>query len=250
MSVWRSFICLASRWACIARRFSRRSRVSPGGTLVVTCSGVAVSRSKVGIGGRPKAISKGVLPLIISWLFRAQHATRHNCLMVTPVGRPPSFTGVDTSSGSFTTDLHKSLNCFLKSLTAVSARFGQGVLSPVGSFFTSLDFQKDSHTGVKKAISAHTVLILTWWLSIHSRMASCVSGCSWEDTGRAHKRLEAPSRIRNIWYFFLESSTSQWSMKTRSPNASALKPLTRALTGAEALSMHVRHFFTTSSYCW
>ena len=53
---------------------------------------------------------------------------------------------------------------------------------------------------------------------------------------------EAPSRMRKTWYFFPESSTSQWSIKTRSPRASALRPLTRARFGAATLSIQVRHF--------
>eukprot|EP00971_Amphidinium_carterae_P089025 1762134-Amphidinium_carterae.1 len=61
-------------------------------------------------------------------------------------------------------------------LTAVSARFGQGVAEPSGICFTSGATQKRFHEGVKNAMSATLAAGRRQWCdNIHSRTADRVA---------------------------------------------------------------------------
>ena len=86
--------------------------------------------------------------------------------------------------------------CLLKSRTAVSARFGQGVALPVGIVLTPCVFQNVIQEGVKKAISATTHFGLQECMCIHSLKRSCVTGSVPSCCVAPHRRLVAPSRTK------------------------------------------------------
>ena len=131
--------------------------------------------------------------------------------------------------------------CLLKSRTAVSARFGQGVALPVGIVLTPCVFQNVIQEGVKKAISATTHFGLQECICIHSLKRSCVTGSVPSCCVAPHRRLVAPSRTKKSWCFLFMCLISQWSTNTTSPKSFALTPEKRDLGGAGLSSFGRSH---------